>query len=135
MTITRRNLARRPLSVRVLLLLFLLAAAPAAAQEGRIVGRVTDGTGSPVAGARVTLTPADAEQPSRTTQTGETGGFEFAGVRPGEYRLRVAGTGYGARELRVALEPGKLESVIARLAPARRGETLAEQRVGPRQRP
>lgn len=135
MTITRRDPIRRPLPVYALFLLFLLAATPAAAQEGRIVGRVTDGTGSPVAGARVTLTPADAEQPARSTVTGETGGFEFAGVRPGEYRLRAAGTGYGVRELRVALKPGKLESVIARLAPARRGETLAEQRTGPRQRP
>lgn len=132
MTITRRRPVRRSIPVWVLLLPGLLAAAPAAAQEGRIVGRVTDATGNPVAGARVTLTPADPAQPARSTVTGETGGFEFAGVRPGEYRLRAVGAGYHARELRVALEPGKLESVIARLAPARRGETLAGP---PRRRP
>lgn len=98
----------------------LALAGPAAAQDGRVVGRVTDGTGRPVRGASVVLVAADsAGQASREATTGETGGFDFAAVRPGVYDLRLSGRGYRERVVRVELAPRELESVIARLPSAR----------------
>jgi len=115
-------------------LLGLLAlASPAAAQAGRVVGRVTDAAGKPVQGASVVLVAADsAAAPARRGTTGETGGFDFAAVQPGVYILRASGTGFRERVVRVELAPAKLESVIARLPLARPAETPAEE---PRRRP
>lgn len=115
------------------LLGLLATAGSAAAQAGRVVGRVTDATGKPVQGASVVLVAADsARTPARRETTGETGGFDFAAVQPGVYLLRASGTGYRERVVRVELAPARLESVIARLPLARPAGTLAEE---PRPRP
>ena len=115
-------------------LLGLLAmAGPAAAQAGRVVGRVTDAAGRPVPGASVVLVAADSTlAPVRREVTGETGGFDFSAVQPGVYTLRASGTGYRERAMRVELAPAELESVIARLPQARPATALAEE---PRRRP
>lgn len=98
----------------------LAMVAPAAAQEGRVVGRVTDGTGKPVRGASVVLVAADSGTTARReATTGESGGFDFAAVHPGIYTLRASGRGYRERVVRVELAPSELESVIARLPLAR----------------
>lgn len=110
-------------------------AASAVAQDGRVVGRVTDGTGNPVAGARVTLVTAQAPQQARTAVTGETGGFEFASVPAGSYRLRADEAGRASREVEVVVEPGKVESVVTRLASARPGRRAAERDENPRRTP
>jgi len=109
------------------LLGLLATAGSAAAQAGRVVGRVTDATGKPVQGASVVLVAADSARPARRETTGETGGFDFAAVQPGVYLLRASGTGYRERVVRVELAPAKLESVIARLPLARPSSALAEE--------
>ena len=117
------------------LLGLLTTAGPAAAQAGRVVGRVTDATGRPVRGASVVLVEADsAAAPARREVTGETGGFDFAAVQPGVYTLRASGAGYRERVLRVELAPAELESVIARLPQARSTHALGEEprRLRPR---
>lgn len=130
MSVTRRSQAGWMIRGFFFLLLAVAGAVPAAAQEaGRIVGRVTDGVGNPVAGARVTLVDADSTREARTVVTGETGVFEFAGLPAGGYRVRVASGRYSAPETAVLVEPGELESVIARLREGRRGAMFAEQRV------
>jgi protocatechuate 3,4-dioxygenase beta subunit len=116
------------------LLGLLAAAGQAAAQAGRVVGRVTDATGKPVPGASVVLARADSAAAERREATGETGGFDFSGVQPGVYLLRASGAGYRERVVRVELAPAELESVIARLPLARPNADLAGEPRRPRQR-
>lgn len=101
------------------LLLVLVMAGIATAQEpGRVVGRVTDGAGNPVKGAAVELV-ADAGGARATATSGETGGFEFAGVAVGAYTLRAEGAGFAAYTSRVTVAAGERKTVIARLRPGR----------------
>lgn len=102
-----------------LLLVLVLIAVPATAQEpGRVVGRVTDGAGNPVKGATVELV-ADAGGARATATSGETGGFEFAGVAAGAYTLTAEGPGFSAHTSRVTVGAGERRTVIARLRPGR----------------
>jgi protocatechuate 3,4-dioxygenase beta subunit len=110
------------------LALVAVLSSPAAAQAGRVIGRVTDGVGNAVSDARVALVSADSTAVVRTETTGETGGFEFARVAPGPYTLRVERAGYRVREMQVDLQPGGRETLIARLGPARPRERLVTDR-------
>ncbi len=114
------------------LLATLLHAGVGVAQEpSRIVGRVTDGAGNPVRGARVVLVGPDSSTAAREVQTGETGGFEFAEVRAGTYTLRAEHAGR-SREQRITVTPGERRTVIARLVAQRRAPPgLAESRLRP----
>jgi len=110
------------------LALAAVLSSPAAAQAGRVIGRVTDGVGNAVSDAKVALVPADSTAAVRTETTGETGGFEFARVAPGQYTLRVERAGYRVREMQVDLQPGGRETLIARLGLARPRERLVTDR-------
>lgn len=108
--------ARIRSAVRPLLLgaALLAASSPLSAQSARVLGRVTDGAGNAVSGARVTVAAADGTQ--RATTSGRGGGFEFANLPAGTYVLRAEGTPrVGAREQRITLEPGQVISPVVRL--------------------
>lgn len=98
--------------------LLVALAAPAAAQDGRVMGRVTDGAGNPVEGSAVSLEALEAGSEARTTVTGPTGGFQFDAVPPGEYTLRIARDGYAPRAQRLAVRPGTVATKVIRLARA-----------------
>jgi len=73
-------------------LLLALAAAPAAAQTGRIQGTVVSAaTQKPLSGARVTLTGTNLG-----TVTNDAGHYELLNVTPGPYAVRVLIIGYSA---------------------------------------
>lgn len=97
----------------------LAGAAPAAGQAARVLGRVTDGVGNPVAEARVTLQAPGAGTAVHETVSGPTGGFQFGGVAPGVYTLRAARDGFGVQERRVTVRPGQVVSQVVRLLPGR----------------
>lgn len=79
-----------PLLQAAFVSLLLAGAGPAAAQQGRIEGRVVDAvTLEPLSGARVLLPDAGVE-----TVTGEGGRYRLVGVRTGEVRLSVRLIGY-----------------------------------------
>jgi len=65
--------------------------------DGGIAGTVHGPDGAPAAGARVTLTAAEASSESlwggqySEIQTDENGAYEIEGLRPGTYRLAVGG--------------------------------------------
>jgi len=60
---------------------------------GTIDGVVTDGSGSVVVGALVTL-GSTASTGKRTTVTNETGSFHFAAVAPGNYTITIVADGF-----------------------------------------
>lgn len=103
----------------------LAGAAPAEAQDARVLGRVTDGVGNAVAGARVALVPEGRDTPSHETVSGQTGGFQFAGVPAGTYTLRAAREGVGARERRITVRAGRVVSQVVRLQRARSARPVA----------
>ena len=60
---------------------------------GTLVGRVNDPTGAAVPDAAVSLT-SDQTNLARQTTTNEAGGYAFANVLPGTYRLEVSARGF-----------------------------------------
>ncbi len=78
-----------------LLPLFLvLACVGAFAQaNSEVTGIITDQTGAVVAGAKITLTNTGT-QSTNTSESGATGLYEFAGLNPGSYNLKVSAKGF-----------------------------------------
>jgi protocatechuate 3,4-dioxygenase beta subunit len=85
-----------------------------AAQDARVLGRVTDGVGNPVANAAVTLV-ADGGA-AQTTVSGQGGGFQFQAVAPGTYTLRAERNGYGVREQHITVRAGRVVTPVVRLS-------------------
>ncbi|NBB73056.1 MAG: SusC/RagA family TonB-linked outer membrane protein [Bacteroidetes bacterium] len=83
----------------------LLGGAPSAAvaQNGRIIGLVTDqSTGNPLPGANVQLVEL-----GRGAATNPQGRYELTGVPPGDHTLRVSFVGYLPEEERVTVGAGE----------------------------
>ncbi len=86
---------RQALNRFILLPLFLvLACAGLYAQaNSELTGIVTDQTGAVVPGASVTITdPATGF--TKTSQSGATGLYDFNGLNPANYNLKVAAKGF-----------------------------------------
>ena len=88
-------------------LLFLLAAialafAPSllaqSAGTGALTGTVSDPSGAIVPNVMVTLTSTDTNQ-VRTATTGADGGYKFALLPPGTYRIRFSAAGFKTAEI------------------------------------
>ena len=75
----------------LILLVSALSAAPAAAQDGEIAGRVTDETGAVLPGATVTLSGPDE---ARVTQADPNGDYVFPAVSPGAYAVTAGLSGF-----------------------------------------
>lgn len=84
-----------------------LGAAPAAAQQGSVTGRVTDaGTGQPVPSAQVRVVGSNLG-----TLTNESGNFTLRGVPAGTVSVRVLTIGYGEATQQVAVPAGGAATV------------------------
>jgi vitamin B12 transporter len=86
------------------LLTALVLAMPAAAQEprGRIEGRVRSTVGEPLPGANVILLPGVV------TTTDRDGNYNFVGVAPGGYTLRLRLIGYAPQSRQIVIQPGEV---------------------------
>jgi protocatechuate 3,4-dioxygenase beta subunit len=119
---TRTKGVRRLLGMAMVLAAGMLGSAGTlAAQDARVLGRVTDGVGNPVAQATVTLVGADGSAGKATT-SGASGGFQFEGVAPGVYTLRAAREGFAVREQRITVRPGRVVTPVVRLPTAGRSQ-------------
>jgi protocatechuate 3,4-dioxygenase beta subunit len=115
-------LGRTGRSIVVVIALLLLSPAFSFAQKdtGSIVGYVGDEHGAPLAGAKVTLTNADAKQAagqSTGASTDGTGQFRFEGLNPGRYTLLFESKGMVARTETVRVKVAHKTSVNERLRP------------------
>lgn len=76
----------------------VFAAASASAQAGSaaVTGVVTDSTGALIPGATVMLRSPKGEE--KTTNTDQLGSYNFPGLAPGRYALRVRAAGFSGAE-------------------------------------
>src|SRR3954454_6626934 len=75
------------------LLLFFVAAVFGQEYRGAITGVVSDASGTPIAGAKVTATET-ATQTKVTVTTDNAGAYTAGGLLPGDYEVRVQQTGF-----------------------------------------
>lgn len=88
--------------------------APGSSVAARVEGTVTDGTGAPVAGAHVTLSPSGVE-----ATTGADGGWVVARVRPGVATAVAAAPGFAPTWSEpFTLAPGEPAELALVLTPA-----------------
>jgi hypothetical protein len=73
---------------------------------GGISGKIVDGTGAVVAGARVRLTREDKSADAETI-AGEDGQFSFAQVAPGAFELNITAPGFAAQTFSGTLRSGE----------------------------
>src|SRR5467141_2405744 len=99
---------RRAIPVLGLSLLLLLVSVPAFSQgTARILGTVTDSSGAPIAGARVSITDIDIAA-TRTLTTDQAGEYNAPALRPGVKKIRAEYKGFKAIEReKVRLEVGQ----------------------------
>src|SRR3954447_13366085 len=62
-----------------------------------VAGKVTDTNGQAVVGATVTATKAETGE-ERTATTNEDGKYNIVKLKPGVYKIKVVGTGFGIQE-------------------------------------
>ena len=101
-------------AVRTVALAMLLPAASALAQTGRIVGRVTDAAGQPIAGAQLLASPAGLSASSN-----EDGRFRISNVPQGVYSLRSYRFGFRQKTVNsIAVSDGQEANVTFQLESA-----------------
>jgi hypothetical protein len=103
-----------------------LASSPAFAQGGTasIQGTVTDSTGSPVAGATVSITETDIGA-TRTLSTDQSGAYSAPALRPGKKTVRAEFKGFKTIERdNVVLEVGQELRLDFTLQPGEISETV-----------
>ena len=84
---------RRRIEFLTVLLLSLLGGRVVAETTGRIVGRLTDESGAPVAAVRVTATNAALDL-SREVTSNDDGEFVLALLPTGEYQVALEAAGW-----------------------------------------
>src|SRR6266705_1545085 len=117
---------RASLTMTAVLLLLFLSAQPLRAQvdTGSILGAVTDASGAPINGAKVTLTN-EGTSAALSTTTGTDGRYKFTPIKIGSYKVTASFQGFqtttqtnipvnvGADVLiNFALKPGAVTEVI-----------------------
>src|SRR6266481_743663 len=117
---------RASLTMTAVLLLLFLSAPPIRAQvdTGSILGTVTDTSGAPVNGAKVTLTN-EGTSAALSTSTGPDGGYKFTPVKIGGYKLTASLQGFQTMTqtnipvnvgadvvINFALKPGSVTEIV-----------------------
>lgn len=100
------------------------------AEDGVIVGRVTDGRGRPVGGATVQVEVDGRTRVLTTPTTGDIGSFSFGDLPvPGSYAVSVTAPGYGATT-RIVLLDARDDQRRVRIVLGARTGTVSGRLVG-----
>jgi Fe(3+) dicitrate transport protein len=111
--------------VAVAVVFIALISVPAQAQKapklaktpatvGSIGGAVTGEHGTPLSGARVTLT-SEADKTQKTATTDANGEYAFENLTPGEYDLQFDSKGYISKTERLHVKAGKKDNAGERM--------------------
>ncbi len=89
------GILRASLAMTAVMMFMFLSAQPLRAQvdAGTILGTVTDASGAPINGAKVTLTN-EGTSSSLSTTTGSDGAYKFTPVRIGSYKVTASFQGF-----------------------------------------
>src|SRR5579863_3247764 len=121
-------------SAVLLILAVLLVAAPLVFAQsvvtGDLTGTITDPSGAVVPDATVTL-KNDAEGTVVTTATNITGGFRFALLKPGEYKLSVSQKGFKSIVQSVQVTLGQVTTTILKLELGAQAEVVEVTAAAP----
>ncbi len=93
MTMSNGYQAAKRLCVAFTVILCLACKAEAFGQQGRLMGRVLDSSGKPVAGATIYITSSNVTQAAVTNAQGY---YTFLNVPPETYKIRTYKRGYSA---------------------------------------
>jgi hypothetical protein len=112
---TRRTMMRRGIAVSLLWLAGVLVAS--AQTTGTLNGRVVDGGGKPTPGATVRV---DGTMPTRGAVVRNDGSFMVAGIRAGEYDVKVTAPGFlpVTRRVRISVDQTTTMNLTLAAAPA-----------------
>lgn len=114
---------RRRIEFLTVLLLSLLGGRVVAETTGRIVGRLTDESGAPVAAVRVTATNAALDL-AREVTSNDDGEFVLALLPTGEYQVAFEAAGWQPKIFRFTLGLGESVPLDVRMEP---GEVISEE--------
>ena len=102
----------------------LLGVPPILAQQSGLTGTVSDTTGAVIVAADVVLANSDTGVEA-TTQSNESGGFNFTLVQPGTYELRCESVGFKTyRQSGLVMETGLTKTVNIQLQLGEITETI-----------
>src|SRR5436190_5179741 len=87
----------RAAAVALFVLCISLSMAAQDLDDVTISGKITDPNGLDVVGATVTVTSVDTGD-MRTMVTNEEGKYRFVKIKPGTYKIKAAGNGFGVSE-------------------------------------
>lgn len=114
--------AMRRFSASLALALVLCAAFEAVAQQGRLMGRVLDNGGKPVAGATIYITSASVTQAAVSNAQGY---YTFLNVPPETYKIRTYKRGYDAWNSEIAVVANSITRIDVKLGVGGSDETPA----------
>lgn len=89
--------------------------AQASGSTAEVRGQVTDSTGAVIPGAKVTLTDAN-KGTARTATTDAEGNYNFLGLLPSAYDLKVEASGFTASSTRLELTVGQQANIPIQLS-------------------
>ena len=138
-------MAKKPLAYALVLLAFLFSFELSISAQGtttRVTGTVTDSSGAAINGATVTLTN-EATDASLTSETSDSGVYNFDLLLPGTYRVTIEKVGFKKfvaignqalvnqpTTLNVALDVGKVDEVVTVEGAAEQVQTSTSGNVG-----
>ena len=95
-------------------------------ETGQIVGTVTDPQGAVIAGATITV-QSKGTGATRTQRTTGDGSYIVSNLQPGDYDVKVEGSGFGAKSVPVRVTVGTKTTVDVALDVTGTGDVEASQ--------
>lgn len=121
------SIGRRVLLVACAVLVAVAMSTPSTAQStGMVKGKVFDGKGQPIEGAKVTIEFKDGVSRSYTVKSNKKGEYTQIGLPPGNYKVTAEKEKVGSQSYDCRVRLGDTAEVNFQLAPGTSGPTKEE---------